>query len=280
VGTPRRGRGRAAWHPGGPGALMPVDHYSTAAPRWATGAELVYAPIVAELLAMSPQPLAGRAVLDAGAGTGAASRALAALGAHPIAVDLSVPMLAHDAAHRPPSFAADVTALPLADASVHDVVAAFVLNHLPEPAAGFAELRRVTRDGGAVLATAFSTINQHPARDRIDAVAVDAGWRVPEWYTDLKATTVPLVGTAERMVEAARTAGLAVVTAMERPVDVGVIEPEQLVDYRLGHPIFADWLDAVGPHRAAQLTELATQAIRPTMRPYRPRVVFLVAVSR
>jgi hypothetical protein len=43
---------------------MPVDHYSTAAPRWATGAELVYAPIVAELLAMSPQPLAGRAVLD------------------------------------------------------------------------------------------------------------------------------------------------------------------------------------------------------------------------
>jgi predicted RNA methylase len=69
---------------------MPVDHYSTAAPRWATGAELVYAPIVAELLAMSPQPLAGRAVLDAGAGTGAGSRALAALGAHPIAVDLSV----------------------------------------------------------------------------------------------------------------------------------------------------------------------------------------------
>ena len=259
---------------------MPVDHYSTAAARWATGAELVYGPIVAELLAMSPQPLAGRAVLDAGAGTGAASRALAALGAHPIAVDLSVPMLAHDAAHRPPSFAADITALPLADGSVDDVVAAFVLNHLTEPAAGFAELRRVTRDGGAVLATAFSTINQHPVRDRIDAVAVDAGWRVPEWYTDLKATTVPLVGTAERMAEAARTAGLAVVTAMERPVDVGVIEPEQLVDYRLGHPIFADWLDAVGPHRAAQLTELATQAIRPTMRPYRPRVVFLVAVSR
>jgi hypothetical protein len=63
-------------------------------------------------------------------------------------------------------------------------------------------------------------------------------------------------------------------------VDVGVIEPEQLVDYRLGHPIFADWLDAVGPHRAAQLTKLVTQAIRPTMRPYRPRVVFLVAVSR
>jgi len=28
------------------------------------------------------------------------------------------------------------------------------------------------------------------------------------------------------------------------------------------------------------LIKLATQAIRPTMRPYRPRVVFLVAVCR
>jgi hypothetical protein len=38
-------------------------------PAWATSAELVYGPIAAELIALSPHPLAGRTLLDAGAGT-------------------------------------------------------------------------------------------------------------------------------------------------------------------------------------------------------------------
>ena len=51
---------------------------------------------------MSPHPLAGRTVLDAGAGTGAVSSALTARRARPVAMDLSVDMLACNARARPP----------------------------------------------------------------------------------------------------------------------------------------------------------------------------------
>jgi SAM-dependent methyltransferase len=259
---------------------MAVDHYAKAAPGFAHGAELVYAPIAAELVALGPYPLAGRTVLDAGAGTGAASRALRAHGARQLAMDMSLPMLAANAAERPPCFAADITALPLADDSVDAAVAAFVVNHLTDPAAGFAELRRVTRSGGAILASAFSNSNQDPARDQVDAVAAEAGWRPPPWYSTLKATAAPLVGTPRGMAGAAGAAGLAVISAEERSVDVGVTAPDQLVAYRLGHPTFADWLDTIGPEEAAQLARRAVEAIRSTMRPYRPSVVFLVAGVR
>jgi len=176
---------------------MTADHYAAAG--WATGAELVYGPIAAELIALSPHPLVGNTVLDAGAGTGAASRALAA---QPIAMDLSLGMLAWDAAARPPGAVAYTRALPLAAQSVDDVVAAFVLNHLTDPSAGLAELARVTRPGGAVLAPVFSTISGDPARDRIDTVARDADWQIPAWYTQLKTAAVPILGSATAMAAA------------------------------------------------------------------------------
>jgi SAM-dependent methyltransferase len=91
-------------------------------------------------------------VLEAGAGTGAASKALAARRARPIAMDLSYGMLAWSATARPPSAVADIRAVPLAADSVDDAGGAFVLNHLTDPGAGLAELARVTRPAGAGLA--------------------------------------------------------------------------------------------------------------------------------
>src|SRR5260370_20542830 len=158
---------------------MTADHYAAAGRGWATGAELVYGSIDAGLLALSPHPVADHTVLDAGAGTGAASRALAAQPARPIAMDLSFGMLAGDAAARPPGAVADIRALPLAAQSIDDAVAAFVLNHLTVPSAGLAELARVIRPGGAVLATVFSTTTGHPARGRIDTLAQDARCPLP-----------------------------------------------------------------------------------------------------
>jgi predicted RNA methylase len=93
-----------------------------------------------ELIALSPHPLADHTVLDAGAGTGAASRALATQPARPIAMDLSFGMSAWDAAARPPGAVADIRALTRAAQSVDDTVAPFVLNHLTDPSAGPAEL--------------------------------------------------------------------------------------------------------------------------------------------
>lgn len=259
---------------------MATDHYADAGRRWALGAERVYGPLAAELIARSPHSLAGRSVLDAGAGTGVAGKALAAQRAKPIAIDLSFGMLAWNAVARPPSVVADIRTLPLVTDSVDDAVAAFVLNHLTDPAAGLAELARVTRPGGAVLAAVFSSANRSPARDRIDAVAQEDGWQVPGWYTDLLATAMPILGSAAAMATAARAAGLTGVRVEERPIDVGVTEPEELVSYRLGHPIFAGWLDRIGAAREEDFARKAAEAIRPIMQPYQPVTIFLVGHAK
>jgi SAM-dependent methyltransferase len=258
---------------------MRADHYARSGRRWALGAELVYGPIAAELVAMSSHPLAGRIVLDAGAGTGAASSAIRAQHARAVAMDLSADMLAWNATARPPCAIADIRALPLADDSVDDAVAAFVLNHLTDPVSGLAELTRVTCPGGTVLVAVFSNDSRSQARDQIDAMALTAGWQVPGWYAELKTTAAPVLGSRAGMASAAREAGLADVHAEEGPVDVGITTPDQLVRYRFGHPIFAGWLDTIGTARADALTAAAEQAIRDDMQPYRPVVVFLSALA-
>jgi hypothetical protein len=88
---------------------------------------------------------------------------------------------------------------------------------------------------------------------------------------------VPILGTAAAMLTTADAAGLAGIMVEERPADVGVTEPEQLVSYRLGQPLFAGWLDRIGPRRAKEIASHAADAIRPIMQPYRPIVVFLAA---
>ncbi len=62
---------------------------------------------------------------------------------------------------------------------------------------------------------------------------------------------------------AAHAAGLTDVVVEERPVDVGVTEPEQLVSYRLGQPLFASWLDRIGPRRATDIASMPpTRSVR------------------
>lgn len=94
-----------------------LQGYEGAAAAWADGAELVYGPLADALLARAPA-LAGRVVLDVGAGTGAVSRRHVAAGAVDLAVDASWPMLAHGASSRPPALVGDVHRLPLVDDAV------------------------------------------------------------------------------------------------------------------------------------------------------------------
>ncbi|MGH2945679.1 MAG: class I SAM-dependent methyltransferase, partial [Solirubrobacteraceae bacterium] len=83
-------------------------------------------------------------------GLGALASAAAARGAEVIGVDLAEGML-EAARRRHPEIEfvrADVEALPFADGAFDAVVAAFVVNHLPEPERGAAEMARVVRPGG------------------------------------------------------------------------------------------------------------------------------------
>jgi ubiquinone/menaquinone biosynthesis C-methylase UbiE len=254
-----------------------VDRYAGGAVRWAAGAALVYGPIARELIATSPRPVAGRTILDVGAGTGVASTALVECGARPVAFDLSHDMLAWNSRHRPAAAVADVRRLPVRDRVVDGVVAAFVFNHLSDPVAAMAESVRVTRAGGTLLACVFANDNRSPVRDALDAAAERAGWQVPDWYEELKQRTVPLLGTALDMRRVATRAGLAEVVVAERVVDVGVTMPAQLVDYRLGQAHFTPWLDGLSSAEVAAIREQLVSAIAPMMQPYQPRVVFLAA---
>jgi SAM-dependent methyltransferase len=219
-------------------------------------------------------------VLDAGAGTGLASEALTAVGARPVAVDVSPDMLAWDAARRPPSVAGAVDALPLADAVVDDVVAAFVLNHVSDPGAALAELIRVTRPGGALLGCVYATTNHSAARDRIDDVVRAHGWTAPAWYVHLKSAQAPLLGDAPAMTAAAHAAGLADVDVREYDADLGLDRAPDLVDYRLGQAHVAAWLAEQDDRAREALRAAAVAAVAPVMAPYRPRVVRLVARVR
>ncbi|ARF79268.1 class I SAM-dependent methyltransferase [Kitasatospora aureofaciens] len=98
----------------------------------------------------------GGTVLELGAGPGAVTRRLrAALPADTalIAADIDGELLAHAAGPGVTLLVADGAELPLPDASVDFVLLRYVLQHVPDPVAVLAEVRRVLRPGGRVAVT-------------------------------------------------------------------------------------------------------------------------------
>jgi 2-polyprenyl-6-hydroxyphenyl methylase/3-demethylubiquinone-9 3-methyltransferase len=98
--------------------------------------------------------LHGRLVLDAGCGGGLVARELAAAGATVVGLDRSLGTMG---AFRPTQ--GRLERLPFADGAFDVVVAADVLEHVPDLPAAVAELARVLAPGGRLV---FDTINRTP----------------------------------------------------------------------------------------------------------------------
>ena len=186
--------------------------YDASGAAWDSGPRRIYDQLAAGLLDAASISFASLTAVDAGAGTGAATAELLRRGARVVAVDLSTGMLSRikSASARPAAdvVAGNIVALPLRDAIADVAVAAYVLNHLPNPVDGLRELARVTRASGCVLTSTSGSANDHPSKSVIDDLAAEYGFRAPAWYQQLKGGIHQQVSEPHQLVEFAHTAGL------------------------------------------------------------------------
>jgi ArsR family transcriptional regulator len=119
----------------------------------------------------------GLRVLDLGTGTGALAAELASAGCIVVAVDHSQRML--DAAREKLAAAGvanvelragDAAALPLANAEVDAALAHMVLQYLPSPSEAIAEMARVTKPAGTVVAIDFVAHEREWMRQELGVV--------------------------------------------------------------------------------------------------------------
>ena len=99
----------------------------------------------------------GDAVLDLAAGTAVSTVELAKSGAWCVACDFSVGMLTAGAGRPVPKVAGDATHLPFDDAVFDAVTISFGLRNVVDHVEGLREMARVTKPGGRLVVSEFST---------------------------------------------------------------------------------------------------------------------------
>lgn len=102
-------------------------------------------------------PVDGRTVVEMGCGTGRLTALLAAAGARVVGVDADPAMLTVAATRIPGRLmCADARHLPLPDAGVDAAIAVATLEFTTDPARVLAEMARVTRPGGRLVAAVLN----------------------------------------------------------------------------------------------------------------------------
>lgn len=120
-------------------------------------------PVVAAVRAAAPARL-----LEVGCGWGELAEWLAVdTGAAVVAIDSSPRMVELAQERGVDARLADVQALPFADGEFDCVVAAWMLYHVPDLDGGIAELARVLRPGGTLVAVTNSRFHLHELRELV-----------------------------------------------------------------------------------------------------------------
>jgi SAM-dependent methyltransferase len=232
------------------------EAYDTAAPAWARGAQRVYLPLAKALVAQAE--VAGRRVLDLGAGTGVAGWAALAAGARSVvAADVATGMLRGCGPPLRP-VAADALRLPFRDRSFDVVLAACCLGHLPSLAAGLREARRV---GTAITASSFAPGWTDPAKEAVEAALRPFGYLPPAWYLRFKQATEPAAGDPETLAAQLAVAGFARVRIRPVTVRTGLSSPAELAAWRLGMAHVAPFISGLPARDATAARQAAEQAV-------------------
>jgi SAM-dependent methyltransferase len=164
--------------------MVERSKFDTVAGQYAAGRPDYPAELYDALEAILGRTLAGAHAVDLGAGTGIASRQLAARGARVTALELSGPMIAQLAADSADSVSVSpvqgsATAIPLRD-SCADLVTCAQAWHWIDPALGIPEFLRVLRPGGVFGAWWNRTLREleweRAQEARIDAACGKGTW--------------------------------------------------------------------------------------------------------
>lgn len=251
--------------------MISAATYDASAQSWLAGPDAVF-DVLAEELVAGVRGL----VVDAGCGTGTATRRLLAEGARVVAVDSSPGMLriTRDSLGVP-AVLGDVCRLPLADGCVDAAVLGFVLNHVESPWRALAEVRRVLRPGGRVRASTWARDDPRLVQAAVEEVLTAHGWRPPAWYGSFKVSSARESDTAELLTAAAHRAGLVggSVVPQDVPLPLGAAA---LVSWRLGLPHTAPWFAALDRPARARVVEQAEAAVAAIPDPF-VRILLLSA---
>lgn len=211
----------------------------------------------------------GQRILDIGCGAGHNLLKLAALGAHPVGLDASAVMTREAANRCGPSatiIRGDAAALPIGAASFAGCYTERVLQHLLDLDTAVAEISRVLRPGGRLVAleTQWSSARLttgDPELARRVASCVPLGFRQPDILTDLPAALRAngfhqIVTVADTLrTSLADLTAFSVPRAMDRAVALGLASASTLADW---------WVDAQaddGPD-AALVDRVVISAVR------------------
>ena len=225
---------------------------------WRAGPHVVYQRFAATALDALPRPFAGLRAVDVGAGTGAIGEELVARGASVISTDLAHTMLLQAPA---PRVVSDARALGLRDRCVDLATAGFLLSHVEDPASALAEIVRLVRPGGLVLATGYPTGAVHPVKQAVDTVLASFGYRPPEWYLRLKATGEARVGDPVALLSVAGEGRLVDPRVQELTAPLTGLRTEAVVAWRLGMAQVAGFMADLPAGDRDRLTAQANAAV-------------------
>ena len=139
-------------------------------------------------------------------------------------------------------------------------MAAFSLNHVPDPVAALRECARVCRAGSPLVVSAYAADDGHRAKQAVADALAEHGFTPEPWAVSLYRDVMPMLADPDRCAAATRAAGLdATVRAVRVPFPG--LGADDLVAWRLGMAQHAPFVAGLTPSDREALRRRAVELL-------------------